>query len=203
MSLKKINRYFFGEEQPSFLRIVMTFLIYVIMCFGIYGYMADFIPSTSWSTKSLYISAGVTATAISVHYYLLAIGYTSLYGENSKAINFLVLLFFPFLAFAFVWTAITHGMADVLTQKFGSDQQMVLELTKHKHEVSRKESCTYRLVGSAIDNSFPEHLCVTQAEFDALPKSGAISLQGQQSLLGFHVNGVDLQSTSVLVEAVN
>jgi len=201
LSLKKFNHSFFGEEQPSFLRILVMFLIYVIMAFAIYGYMADFIPSASWSTHSLYISIGITATAISIHYYLLAIGYTSLYGENSKAINFLFLLLFPFLAFAFVWTAITHGMADVLTQKFGADQQMVLELTKH--EVNRKKTCTYRLVGSAIDNSFPEHLCIKQAEFDVLPKSGAISLQGQQSSLGFHVDGVDLQSTSVLVEAVN
>jgi hypothetical protein len=201
LSLKKINRSFFGEEQPSFLRIVMMLLIYVIMGLAIYGYMADFIPSAWWSTTSLYISIGVTATAISVHYYLLAIGYTSLYGENSKAINFLVLLLFPLLAFGVLWTAITHGIADVLTQKFGSDQQMVLELTKQ--EVNRKKTCSYRLVGSAIDNSFPEHLCVTQAEFDALPKSGAISLQGQQSSLGFHVEGVDLQSTAVLVEAVN
>lgn len=171
------------------------------MGFAMYGYMADFIPSASWSTTSLYISVGVTATAISVHYYLLAIGYTSLHGENSKVLNVLSLLLFPFLAFAFVWTAITHGMADVLTQKFGSDQQMVLDLTKQ--EVNRKKTCTYRLVGRAIDNSFPEHLCVTQAEFEALPKSGSISLQGQQSSLGFHVEGVDLQSTSVLVEAVN
>lgn len=201
MSLKKIKRSLFGEEQPSFLRIVMTFLIYVIMGFAIYGYMADFIPSASWSTTSLYISIAVTAIAISVHYYLLAIGYTSLYGENSKAINSLFLLLFPFLAFAFVWTAITHGMADVLTQKFGTDQQMVLELTKQ--EVNRKKTCIYRLVGSAIDNSFPEHICITQAEFDALPKSGAISLQGQQSSLGFHVDGVALQSKSVLAEAVN
>jgi len=179
----------------------MMFLIYVLMGFAIYGYMADFIPSASWSTHSLYISVGFTATAISVHYYLLAIGYTGLYGENSKAINFLLLLLFPFLAFAFVWAAITHGMADVLTQKFGSDQQMVLELTKQ--EVNQKKTCSYRLVGSAIDNSFPEHLCVTQAEFNALPKSGAVILQGQQSSLGFHVEGVDLQSTAVLVEAVN
>lgn len=179
----------------------MMLLIYVIMGFAIYGYMADFIPSASWSTTSLYISIGITATAISVHYYLLAIGYTTLSGENSKAINFLVLLLFPFLAFAFVWTAITHGMADVLTQKFGSDQQMVLELTKQ--EVDQKKTCSYHLVGSAIDNSFPEHLCITQAEFDALPKSGVITLKGQQSSLGFHVDGVDLQSTSVLVEAVD
>ena len=178
-------------------------LIYGVMGFAIYGYMADFIPSASWSTTSLYISIGVTATAISVHYYLLARGYTSLYGATSKAINSLFLLLFPFLAFGVLWTAITHGMSDVFTQKFGSDQQMVLELTKHKHEVSRKETCTYRLVGSAINNSFPEHLCIKQAEFDVLPKSGAISLQGQQSSLGFHVDGVDLQSTSVLVEAVN
>jgi hypothetical protein len=203
LSLKKINLSLFGEEHPSFLRIVMTFLIFVIMGFAIYGYMADFIPSASWSTTSLYLSICITVAAISAHYYLLAIGYTSLNGEKSKALNVLSLLLFPFLAFAFVWTAITHGMADVLTQKFGSDQQMVLELTKHKHEVSRKETCIYRLVGSAIDNSFPEHLCVTQAEFEALPKSGSISLQGQQSSLGFHVEGVDLQSTSVLVEAVN
>ena len=179
----------------------MAFLICVIMGFAIYGYMADFIPSASWSTRSLYISIGITATAISAHYYLLAIGYTSLYGENSQALNVLSLMLFPFLAFAFVWTAITHGMADVLTQKFGTDQQMVLELTKQ--EVNRKKTCTYRLVGSAIDNSFPEHICMTQAEFEALPKSGAISLQGQQSSLGFHVDGVELHSKSVLVEAVN
>ena len=201
MSLKKIKCSFFGEEQPSFLRIVMTSLICVIMGFAIYGYMADFIPSASWSTRSLYISIAVTAIAICVHYYLLAIGYASLYGENSKAINFLFLLLFPLLAFAFVWTAITHGMADVLTQKFGSDQQLVLELTKQ--EVHRKKTCTYRLVGSEIVNSFPEHICITQAEFDALPKSGDITLKGQQSSLGFHVNGVELQSTEVLVEVVN
>jgi uncharacterized oligopeptide transporter (OPT) family protein len=91
---QKINLSLFGEELPSFLRIVMTFLIFVIMGFAIYGYMADFIPSASWSTTSLYLSICITVAAISAHYYLLAIGYTSLYGEKSKTLNVLSLLLF-------------------------------------------------------------------------------------------------------------
>lgn len=98
------------------------------------------------------------------------------------------LLLYPFLVFGFLWVAISHGIADLVTQSHGSNQQLVLELTKD--EVTRKRTCTYRLVGESLKNAMPDHVCIRKNDYDALPEKGFIALIGQQTSLGFHVERV-------------
>jgi hypothetical protein len=188
LSISKLKKAFFGDAQPSLLRAIITLLVYLTFGLAIYGYMADFIPSESWSTNSLFLSVGVTVTFVSIHYYLLFTGFAKLYGTTSKIATALHLILYPFLVFSFLWVAISHGIADLVTQSVGSNQQVVLELTKG--EVTRKKTCTYRLVGESLKNALPDHVCIRKTDYDALPEKGFVALIGQQTSLGFHVERV-------------
>jgi len=185
LSISKLKKVFFGDAQPSLLRAIITLLVYFTLGLAIYGYAADFIPSDSWSTNGLILSVGVTVTFVSIHYYLLFTGFAKLNGTTSKITTVLHLLFYPFLVFGFLWVAISHGIADLVTQSIGSNQQLVLELAKE--EVTRKKTCTYRLIGSALKRAMPDHVCIKKTEYDSLPEKGFVTLIGRQTSLGFHV----------------
>jgi hypothetical protein len=179
----------YGVRQPSTQRVVILNFIIITCGLWWYGWQADFVPSSKWSELGMHISIASTAIFISSYYWALATGRTDFRQGTSAALKILVILFLPVIIFFFFLISITHGIADIATQAFGTDKILTAELSKH-HQYSRR-SCQYRLNGYEIENAMPNYICVSEAEYSSLPEVGTYLLQTKETSLGLHISSLN------------
>ncbi|TWC30314.1 hypothetical protein FBY03_1241 [Pseudomonas sp. SJZ079] len=178
----------YGSEETSKVRIIMLNFVFVIAILGGYGYWVDFVPSSEWAGIGFNLAIAATILFVSTYYFALAIGRAKFQPKTSMPTKILAITLLPFLAFLLFFLAITHGSGDIATQVFGHDTKLTTELSKEQRH--SKRGCEYHLKGYAIEKALPDHICVSKAEFDTLPKTGEYTLQVEQTPLGVHIKHI-------------
>ena len=181
-----LNKCFYGEDSPSVARKRLLKSLLVLMAFSLYGYWTDFIPSRIWANLGLTFSL-VFVTILSVIIYWASLsGRLKASAKMSglkKSIGFLAL---PFFLFAMFWLSLVQALPSLVTQIMGLPHtEIVLMHTSHHYS---RRSCDYRLVGKRLDSAFPNYLCISETNYQSLPKDNlAIKLEGETSFFGFRI----------------
>jgi len=182
---------FYGSADVSKSRVIITNFALVLTLISIYGWWTDFVPSAAWIDMGLSLAMAATVLGAAAFYWAVLTGRTAFRPGTSAPMKLLVVLFGPILLFMFFSLSIMHGLGDIATQVLGREDQLISNLSK-RYEHSRK-GCDFRLKGHDINNAFPNHVCITEAEFARLPQKGAYKLQILRSELGFHITSLDLE----------
>ncbi|MBD9482140.1 hypothetical protein IB229_04105 [Pseudomonas sp. PDM14] len=175
----------YGAEEAPKIKIIVINAIFVTMLLGGYGWWADFVPSSEWSEIGFNLALAATAILTPIYYLALLTGRTKFQPKTSTPVKILAVFLLPALIFIFPLLAITHGLGDIATQIFGHEAELTVELSKEQRQ-SRK-SCNYRLEGYAIEKAQPDHICISEKEFNTLPRTGEYILHTKQTQLGVHI----------------
>lgn len=178
----------YGTAEPS--AILVTNVFGVIVLIGAYGWWADFVPSPKWANIGFNVAIAATVVLVAIYYLALATGRAKLQPRTSKPVKIIALIVVPFIVFFFLLLAVTHGFGDIATQLIGREFVLTTELSKEQK--SSRRSCDYFLQGVALERAFPNHLCVSEGEFNAFPRTGIYELKASQTKLGVHIKSAAL-----------
>ena len=182
---------FYGSESPKFLRALIFSIFYISIILWLYGWWADFTPSSEWIDFGVYVSIFISAIYCPV-FYLLATTQKPIIKIFKSYIGRIFQFLFIAVVMTFIfWGVVVHGAADLLTQIIGKTTSIESELSK-TYSASRR-SCDFRLEGDAIKEAMPSYICISELLYSELPAQKIFKLEGKRSYLGFHIKKINTE----------
>jgi len=172
-----------ARKKMTKLYVVTTFIILIL--FSIYGYTADYVPSSSW----VYIS--FVFAAISSLIFSIAIIITVEKNEILRRAEPLYRRIFAYMAIpvfstAFIWVAVAHGGPALVANVVGSSQQ-IIDVAEKRRDVDRYGDISYFIKSTLTDNAFPASYCISEEDFYNLPNSFVVKFIGKETAAGFFI----------------
>lgn len=174
--------------------IVTTNIFGVIALVGAYGWWwTDFVPSPEWADIGFKVAIAAAVILSAIYYRAFLAGRVKLRPNTSMPVKVFALTGMPFMLCWLLSLAVTHGVGNITTQLIGREVELTTELTKQQKD--SRYGCDYRLTGYALVRAEPDHLCITESEFKAFPRTGIYDLKATQTKLGVHIKSASLSTT--------
>jgi len=181
----------YGSEKPTLVRAFIFSIFYVSIILWLYGWWADFIPSSKWKNSGIYLSVFLSAIYCPALYFLAATQKPMIKIFKSYIGRILQFCFIAIVMTFIFWGVIVHGAAGLLTQAVGKPITIKAELWKTS--IASRRGCDFRLEGDAIQRAMPSYICITESFYSELPTHQAFKLEGKRSYLGFHIKKIDTE----------
>ena len=180
----------YGVASPSSIREHSTNALMVVLALFFCGVYSDFIPSENWSEVGWYISffLGVSVSIYTLRAYWT--GRAEFKPGTSKMGRGLIYVLIPFFFVFFIWVALTHGVASLVTLAFGYEVETTYNLKKVRE--SGRRTCDYKLKGKSLNRAFPSYICIEEYKYNRLPEEAEYIIQGHENFLGFVADAVHL-----------
>ena len=176
-----------GNSMPP--EEVALFFIMASMGLSVYGALTSFVPSTFWLRWGTYLSVTATLLLTTYLYWGFGTGRMKTQEGASKLKKVLALSFLPIVIFGAIWMVTVHALADFYTLAFGSQNSESVLLVKERG--GGRYTCQYRLKGQSLESAIPNHICISDSAYEALPSyPTTFLLDGKISILGFHIGDV-------------
>ena len=167
----------------------------------LYALWADFLPSDltmRWG-GSLAVAATVVATLYAVRRFWNDRKIKPKYGQDQQFSKGLIFLL-PIIVLVMSWAIFVYAVPDIITRATGRDETRATVLHKVKRYTRQRRNdwlgCDRRLGGEALNRSVRSYLCVTPEFYENFPATpSAVTLEGPQSALGFHIRHVSANYT--------
>jgi hypothetical protein len=144
------------------------------------------VPSQEWFGIGLTVAIASAAILGAIYFRAFLAGRIKLRPNTSMPVKVLALTVVPFILCGLLTFAMTHGVGDIATQLFGREHELTTELTK------QHKSSHFFLQGAALERALPNHLCISEGEFNAFPRTGIYELKATQTKLGVHIKSAAL-----------
>lgn len=116
---KSFARFVYGRDEPSAFRRHVLHALLVVLALGFWGQFADFLPAATWQQLTWRASLAF-GVAVGVFMWLSREDYlASLKPGTSPWIAAAFFVLFPLISWMFTWSALTHGIASLVTLSFG------------------------------------------------------------------------------------
>ena len=185
----KSSLFIYGVHNPTTIRKILTFFIFIALVLCFWGIHSDFIPYEQWAWTGFFISITLGST---LSFFILRAFWTgnaTFKRNTSRFMKAMVYLWLPCMVNFIIWVSVVHGIGALVSEYFGQPMEKVVTLEK-KHNRSRR-SCDFHLDGVYLDSAFPSRYCISERVYNQLPIIEQYRLFGLESNLGYFYDYVE------------
>ena len=186
----------YGSNARSRAQRVFMHTLFAVLLLNIYALTTQFLPTEFGKRLALYLATGTTVMLTLLYWRSFWKGDIR-WARKPKYRSSRVLLALmgpPFLVFLFLWGPFSVVLPDLLTRAFGEPSVYVMQAETERYR-RIKAGDGYRLIGLEADRQ--KKIKISPSDYRRLQPGGNIKITGVRTILGTHVDDLELVARPV------